>query len=165
MVEILDLQDEIGSLGATPINIPDPPPPQQALQKEPEKNNIDSNKRTQMDSTPLADIMGPPQDQQPMMMQAPSMMAGQVQLPTATAQQQQQLKSKNMFNLSDEQMDALIAAFVAVLVFSGPMQEKLAGVVPNFLMEGGERSMSGTVAAGILVAFLFFFGRRFVAKK
>lgn len=164
MVEILDLQDEIGSLGATAINIPEDtsPPPQ----KEPEKN-IDSHKRTQMDSTPLSDIMGPPQDQQqPMMMQAPAMMmAGQVQQqPTATSAQQQ-LKSKNMFNLSDEQMDALIAAVVAVVVFSGPVQEKLGGVVPNFFLEGGERSMSGTLAAGLLIAFLFFFGRRFMAKN
>ena len=161
MVEILDLQDEIGSLGATAINIPEPP------QQEPEKNNIDSNKRTQMDSTPLSDIMGPPQDQQqPMMMQAPAMMmAGQVQQqPTATSAQQQ-LKSKNMFNLSDEQMDALIAAVVAVVVFSGPVQEKLGGVVPNFFLEGGERSMSGTLAAGLLIAFLFFFGRRFMSKN
>lgn len=159
MVEILDLQDEIGSLGATAINVPEPP------QQEPEKNNIDSNKRTQMDSTPLTDIMGPPQEQQqPMMMQqmqGPSMMMGAQ--PTATAQQQ--LKSKNMFNLSDEQMDALVAAVVAVIVFSGPVQEKLGGVVPNFFLEGGERSLSGTLAAGLLIAFLFFFGRRFMAKN
>lgn len=167
MVETLDLQDEIGSLGATNVEVP-PPPPDVAPDppKEPEKN-ISTSQKIDMDSTPISDIMGQPQDvpmmQEQMPLQAPPMQQAQV----AQVQQAQPavpMKSKNMFNLTDEQMEALTAAVVALIAFAGPVQDKLAGVVPSFTTEGGARSMTGMLVTGVLVAILFFFSRRFMNK-
>jgi hypothetical protein len=165
MVDTLDLQDEIGALGAT--NVEKPPPPIEYKPdppKEPEKN-ISTSQKTTMDSTPISEIMGQPQDVPMMQEQMPPPMQAQVaqvqQQPPAAAAP---MKSKNMFNLTDEQMEALTAAVVALIAFAGPVQEKLAGVVPNFSSEGGARSMTGMLVTGVLVAILFFFSRRFMNK-
>lgn len=168
MVETLDLQDEMGSLGATNIFVPPPPEqsqqPQQPAVPPPEKN-IPKQQSTPMDSTPIEDIMEPQQPQ----------MVPQVQIqPQAVVQPQPQVqpqvqapptKGKNAFNLTDEQMEALIAAAVAMVSISGPVQDKLAGIVPNFLEESGARSMTGMAVTAAVVAIMFFFVRRFMNKQ
>lgn len=172
MVETLDLQDEISSLGATNINVPEPPkelkpePP-----KEPEKN-IDTIKKTTMDSTPIDQIMA--QEQPMLMQQEQPMMAPQVQQPMmqqvaqpammqAAPQVQQPMKSKNFMNLTDEQMDALIAGAAAAVMFSDAAQSRLAGFIPNFTGEGG-RSLVGTLVSALLVAIVYFFSKRFMNR-
>ena len=168
MVETLDLQDEIGTLGATNIEVP-PPPPEVAPQpqKEPEKN-IESNKKTTMDSTPINDVMDQMPQEMPMAPQAaPMMMPAQqpqvVQAPPPAAPSVP-MKSKNPMNLTDEQMDALVAALSALVAFSGPAQERLASFVPNFELEG-TRTMTGMLVSGILVAVVYFLIRRFALKQ
>ena len=166
MVETLDLQDEIGSLGATNIEVPKPDPELAPPPKEPEKN-IDTIKRTKMDSTPINDIMES-QPEMPHMMQ-PQMGAMPAQMPTLAPQQTMaqpaavHMKSKNPMNLTDEQMDAVVAALAAIAAFSAPAQERLGSFVPNFADESG-RSMTGMLVSGLLVAILYFFARRYVIK-
>lgn len=126
-----------------------------------------------MDSTPLSDIMTSQEvmEQQPMMAppqstmmaQQPMMMAPQQQVP-AQAQQQAPLPSKNPFNLTDEQLQALVVAVCAAIAFSEPVQAKLGSTIPQFLAESGNRSMVGLLISGLVAAILFYFGQRSVMK-
>ena len=150
--------------GMVPLYPPQTPP------KAPEKNI--PKQQTKMDSTPIADIM---QDAPGMMMdsqdpraqfmsqslmpQPPMVSAGMM-----AQQKPQDTSSKNPFNLTDEQMRALIAGVAAVIAFSTPVQGKLSTTIPNFLSEAGSRSMTGLVSTGLLVAILFYFIQRFLKK-
>lgn len=126
-----------------------------------------------MDSTPLSDIMTSQEvmEQQPMMAppqstmmaQQPMMMAPQQQVP-AQPQQQAPLPSKNPFNLTDEQLQALVVAVCAAIAFSEPVQAKLGSTIPQFLAESGNRSMVGLLISGLVAAILFYFGQRSVMK-
>src|SRR5210317_195754 len=111
-------------------------------------------KKMTMDSTAIADIMGQPEMpleppmkesaprvQQPVVMQQPMMMQPQ-------QQQQAAPQTKNPFNLTDEQMQAVIVAACTAAAISKPVQEKLANYVPQFLNEQGHRSMVGLAATG-----------------
>lgn len=116
-----------------------------------------------MDSTAIADIMGPempleppmmdsdPRVHQPMVMQQPMMMQPQQQ-----QQQQMMQQTKNPFNLTDEQMQAVIVAACTAAAISKPVQEKLANYVPQFLNEQGHRSMVGLAATGAVAAGIFY---------
>jgi hypothetical protein len=132
----------------------------------PEKNK---GKPKEMDSTPLSDIMMPGDDflppaggsPDPRFMMGPNPAYVQ-QMPVAA--QKPAVQSKNPLNLTDDQMEALLAGAAALLAFSGFSQEKLAGIVPKFLDESGKQSMVGMVVTALLVAILFYFGRRFVVR-
>jgi hypothetical protein len=68
-------------------------------------------------------------------------------------------KSSNPFNLSDDQYEAVIAAIVAVVVYSTSVQTKLSGMVPNF------NGMNGSIDSALLIAILFYFVRKYITKK
>jgi hypothetical protein len=134
---------------------------------QPEKN-VSENKEMTMDSTAIADIMGQPEMpleppmmesdprvQQPVVMQQPMMM--QPQQP----QQQAAPQTKNPFNLTDEQMQAVVVAACTAAAISKPVQEKLANYVPQFLNEQGHRSMVGLAATGAVAAGIFYVLKRY----
>ena len=147
-----------------------------------EKNATEKNsgKSKAMDSTPLSDLMMPGDDYlgpaggaaDPRYMMAPQPSYVQQQgVPTpqgyATPGQKPQkptTSSKNPMNLTDEQMEALLAGVVALLAFSGFAQDKLSTLVPKFLDEAGKRSTVGTLVTALLVAALFYFGKKFVIR-
>jgi|SRR6056300_481948 hypothetical protein len=133
---------------------------------QPEKN-VSQNKEMTMDSTAIADIMGQPEMpleppmmesdprvQQPVVMQQPMMMQPQ-------QQQQAAPQTKNPFNLTDEQMQAVIVAACTAAAISKPVQEKLANYVPQFLNEQGHRSMVGLAATGAVAAGIFYVLKRY----
>lgn len=148
----------------------------------PEKNANEKNsgKSKAMDSTPLSDLMMPGEDYlgpaggaaDPRYMMAPQPSYVQQQgVPTpqgyATPGQKPQkpaTSSKNPMNLTDEQMEALLAGVVALLAFSGFAQDKLSTLVPKFLDEAGKRSTVGSLVTALLVAALFYFGKKFVIR-
>jgi hypothetical protein len=136
--------------GMTPISLP-------VSQKAPEKN-VEKQQIT-MDSTPIAEIMDDVQD--PRMMMAPPQQNQQYMPapppPPPPAKQ-------NPFNLTNEQFNALVAGICAVIAFSKPVQDKLLGMVPQF-MENGSSTTMGVVASGLLVALLFYFGQKFVLNR
>ena len=164
--------------GMVPIQAPAPPSltkiekPTNAFVPE-SNNNLDNNKEDMgVDSTPISDVM-PPDEMPPMPMQgqAPAVMQmmapQQVQMPHAQQQAapaSPTAGSKNPMNLTDEQMQALVAAASALLAFSAPVQEKLGSMVPNFLTEGGDRSTTGLLVTAVLVALAFYFGQRFAMR-
>jgi len=140
------------------------------VEPEPEKNK---SKPKEMDSTPLSDVMmsGDAEFQSgggadPRFMMAPNPAYVQQQMPAPSGYQQQKpaVQSKNPMNLTDEQMEALLAGAVALLAFSGFAQEKLSTLVPKFLDEAGKQSTVGMLVTALLAAILFYFGRRFVVK-
>jgi hypothetical protein len=110
----------------------------------------------QMDSTPISDIMGSEVDYP----QQGAMMGGQQQV--MVQQQQPQAAPSKRGNLTPEQMDALLAGVAAVAAFSKPVQEKLAGFIPQMLTAGGEVSNIGLLITALVVALIFYFGRRFI---
>ena len=135
----------------------------------PPEKNVSENKQT-MDSTSISDIMGQEQLLEPPMMSAyPRMTQMHMQAPMMMAQQQpvgqqtteKKSESKNPFNLTDDQFQALIVAVCAAAAISKPVQEKLANFVPSFLNDQGNRSAIGLASTGMVAAIAFYVARRY----
>ena len=136
----------------------------------PPEKNVSENKQT-MDSTSISDIMGQAEEplEPPMMgtdprmaqmhMQAPMMMAQQQPVAQKTAEKP--AESKNPFNLTDDEFQALIVAVCAAVAISKPVQEKLANFVPSFLNDQGNRSAIGLASTGMVAAIAFYVARRY----
>jgi len=129
---------------------------------QPEKN-VSQNKEMTMDSTAIADIMGQPEMplEPPMMesdprVQQPAVMQQPMVVQQQQPQQQAAAQTKNPFNLTDEQMQAVVVAACTAAAISKPVQEKLANYVPQFLNEQGHRSMVGLAATGAVAAGIFY---------
>ena len=173
-METMDLNGEME--GSTPINFNSPPgppsgsspgqpqgqqpqgPPQGLIDmrappqmKEPEKNVP----KIQMDSTPINDVMGA--DWETASMGPPPAMP-----PTMLAPQQPapQAKKANPMNLTDEQMEALLAGLVAAIAFSKPIQEKIGSMVPQ--VGADPTSATSMLVMGLVAAIIFYFGKRVV---
>jgi hypothetical protein len=133
---------------------------------EPEKN-VSENKQT-MDSTPINDLMMEPPmmvDEPRMQGMMPQMTAPQPQGAYAMPQKEQKApESKNPFNLTDDQMIALIAGAAAALAVSKPVQDKLVTSVPKFLNEQGARSLVGLASTGLVAAVIFYFAKNQIVK-
>lgn len=129
-------------------------------------NNIEDN-QSEMDlATPLSEVMGEPEQpqQQQMMMQAPS--ANAMVPPMAPPQQQQQApKPANPGNLSDDQIDAVLVAAVAMLAFSNPVREKLLQYAPQLFNENGARTLAGGITTGLLAGGVFWGVKKYVIKN
>lgn len=163
-IETLDLSSNDGEEGMTQISnslIP-------TVKKPEEEKNVD-NKVNSMDSTPISELemhdpnaqmmMAPPQAiPSQMMMAPPPMQQVQAQAPPV-------MQSKYPGNLTEEQIESLLVAAVAIISFSKPIQERLAGMIPNFMDGEGSKTMTGMVVTGILAAILFYFIRRFIVKN
>jgi len=142
-----------------------PPPMQQQAFSQHEKN-VSENKQT-MDSTPINDIMMEPpmmMDEPKMQGMMPQMTAPQPQGAYAMPQQEQKPESKNPFNLTDDQMIALVAGAAAALAVSKPVQDKLVTSIPKFLNEQGSRSMVGLASTGLVAAIVFYFVKDQIVK-
>jgi hypothetical protein len=128
----------------------------------PEKN-ISEHKDT-MDSTPISDVMGQPQEmlEPPMMAMDPRMMHQASPQMVAPKEALAPVKKANPMNLTDEQMQALVVAVCTAIAISKPVQEKLAGTVPKFLNAQGNRSMVGLAVTGLVAAVIFYFAKRYV---
>ena len=132
----------------------------------PEKN-VRGSKET-MDSTPINDIMMEP----PMMTDEPKMQGMMPQMTAphpqgaypSPAQQGAQPEKKNPFNLTDEQLTALVVAAATAAAVSKPIQDRLATSIPKFLNEQGGRSMVGLASTGVVAAIIFYFAKDYIVK-
>ena len=137
------------------------------VEKMPEKNILQNNET--MDSTPIADIMGQPQDNldAPMMAMDPRVVQQQMmaQPPAMVSQtagnEGSDSKKKNPLDLSDDQMQALIVAACCAAAVSKPVQDKLATTIPQFVNAQGNRSFVGLASTGLVAAVIFYFARRY----
>ena len=106
-------------------------------------------------STPIDEIM-----------EDPAMMSMQTQQqPQQQQAQQQAKKTKNPFGLTDEQFQAALAGVAAIVAFSKPVQGRLGSMVPSFMNESGEASMTGLAVTALVVAILFFFAKKFLMDR
>ena len=130
---------------------------------QPEKNIIEQQETT-MDSTPIDMLMEPPSmTHEPKMQGAlPHMTAPDPQ--GSYAVQAEKPASKNPFNLTDDQLTALVAGFCAAISVSKPIQDRLATSVPKFLNEQGGRSLVGLASTGAVAAVIFFLIKDYVVK-
>lgn len=94
----------------------------------------------------------------------PQMTAPQPQGAYAAPQQEAKPESKNPFNLTDDQMIALVAGAAAALAVSKPVQDKLVTSVPKFLNEQGARSMVGLASTGLVAAIVFYIAKDYFVK-
>ena len=133
----------------------------------PEKNVSQRKETTTMDSTPINDIMMEPPmmtDEPKMQGMMPQMTAPHPQGAYPSPQQAQEPTKKNPFNLTDDQLIALVAGVCAAAAVSKPVQDRLATSIPKFLNEQGGRSMVGLAATGAVAAIVFFFIKDYIVK-
>ena len=142
----------------------------------PEMDQNDSEKNIdniEMDSTPLSELMNENEVMDNMQtLQNPRMM---MPPPPPLQQQQQQVASKPEkaykkpkqetqypFNLTDEQMDSLIAGVAAIVAFSATAQDKLANFVPSSFDETGQRTTMGILFTALIAAVTYYIVKRFL---
>jgi hypothetical protein len=75
-----------------------------------------------------------------------------------------QPEKKNPFNLTDEQLTALVVAACTAIAVSKPVQDRLATSIPKFLNEQGGRSMVGLATTGIVSAIAFYMTKDYIVK-
>lgn len=133
------------------------------LRFEPE-NKIDSSQMADF-SSPIEEVMaGPGQMMQDEVMGPPQMMQGNKRTPKSDSSGSKK-SGKNPFGLTDEQFQAALAGVASVIAFSKPVQEKLSTMVPKFLSESGDMSMTGMVVTALVAAIVFYFTRQFMDKQ
>ena len=150
---------------STPIDDLVPPkpegPPTGLLKFAPEKN---------VDESPMADFSTPIEE----VMQGPGgMIQDEVMGPpmptqgnkTTARKTESKGSSKNPFGMTDEQFTAAIAGLAAVIAFSKPVQGKLSSMVPKFLGDSGDLSLTGMVVSAIVAAIVFYFAKQFLADR
>ena len=142
------------------------------VSEDPEKNV--SEYKDNMDSTPISDVMMNTQEQpfeSPLMGNGPRsvqmahqqvMMAPQpAQMVASNEKAQPDKKNKNPFDLTDDQLEALIVVLATGVAVSKPIQEKLASSVPKFLNAQGNRSLIGLGSTGAVAAIVFYIARKY----
>jgi hypothetical protein len=126
------------------------------------ENKIDESQMAEF-STPIEEVMaGPGQMMQDEVM-GPPMMAKSGNKRTERSSGSK--TSKNPFGLTDEQFQAVLAGASAVLAYSKPVQEKLSTMVPKFLGESGEMSVTGMVVTALVAAIIFYFIKKFLDER
>jgi len=132
------------------------------LRNEPE-NKVDTSQMADF-SSPIEEVMaGPGQMIQDEMMGPPRTQTGNK--PTHRSEGEgKKSKSNNPFGLTDEQFQAAMAGIVAVIAFSKPVQTKLITMIPNFLNEAGDLTMTGMAVTAAVAALIFFFAKQYVVK-
>jgi hypothetical protein len=116
-------------------------------------------------STPIEEVMaGPNQMIQNEVMGTPQMMMGG---PSASRKQgkAESQSSKNPLGLTDEQFQAALAGVAGVLAFSKPVQSKLRNMIPKFVNDSGDTSLTGLIATALVVAIIFYFAKKFIMEK
>jgi len=73
--------------------------------------------------------------------------------------------SKNPFGLTDEQFQALLAGVASVIAFSKPVQTRLRTMVPKFVGESGDVSLTGLVVTALVAAVVFYIIKKYVIER
>jgi hypothetical protein len=165
-METMDLSDNSDSSMMTMIP--------NAIMVEPEKIRVEKNiNNIEMDSTPLSELMNDPEvfDNAPVSKDPRMNFKPSPSTATSSYVQPPQPKNKKQktsqypFNLTEEQMDALVAGAAAILAFSSTAQEKIANVVPSAFDEGGSRTTVGIIITGIIAAIAYYIIKKFAISK
>lgn len=79
--------------------------------------------------------------------------------------QERKKKSENPFGLTDEQFQAALAGVAAVVAFSKPVQSRLRTMVPKFVGESGEVSLTGLAVTALIAALVFYIVKKYLIEK
>jgi hypothetical protein len=120
-----------------------------------EEKNVEESQETMEFSTPISDIL-----ESPVPPQMKSFMA-----PEDTPIQKKTSGPQYPLGLKKDQIEALIAGLAGVIGFSDPVQNKLIDMFPQMLSDSGKLSMFGMAIVLVIVAVIFYFGRRFIMKS
>lgn len=126
------------------------------------KKNIEKEQEMEFSSS-IQDVMSAPIDTPPISsaQEAAAMMVH----PALVSEKKAPASTGYPLNLSKAQVEALVAGVSAVIGVSGPIQEKLGDIVPNFFNEFGKLSTTGMAITVLVVAVVFYFLRQFVIKS
>lgn len=127
---------------------------------QPEKN-VDESQMADF-STPIEEVM---QNEIMGSQMAPS---AAVQRRHEEQQPQERKKSAasgNPFGLTDDQFQAVLAGVSAVVAFSGPVQSRLRTMVPKFVGESGDVSLTGLAVTALVAAIVFYIIKKYVIEK
>jgi hypothetical protein len=114
-------------------------------------------------STPIEEVM------QNEVMGPPTMMG-----PSAAIQRRQEdpqersskkAASANPFGLTDEQFQAALAGVASVIAFSKPVQTRLRTMVPKFVGESGDVSLTGLAVTALIAAIVFYIIKKYVVDR
>lgn len=134
----------------------------QVQETSPEKK-IDESQMADF-STPIEEVMAGPSGMIQDEMMGPALPT-QGNKKVARTSSEKGSRSKNPFGLTDEQFAAAIAGVAAVIAFSKPVQGKLGEMVPKFLGDSGDLSLTGMVVSALVAAIVFYFAKQFLAEK
>lgn len=67
--------------------------------------------------------------------------------------------------LTKEQLHAIVAGAAAVIAFSKPVQSRLSTMVPKFLNEAGDLSITGMLVSAVVAAIVFYFANQFLQNQ
>ena len=132
------------------------------LKNYPPEKNVDESQMADF-STPIEEvmqneIMGPPS-----MSAGPS--AGIQRRPTMMGEDSPQERKKktagNPFGLTDEQFQAALAGVAAIVAFSKPVQSRLRTMVPKFVGESGDVSLTGLAVTALVAALVFYIIKKY----
>ena len=128
---------------------------------QPEKK-IDESQMADF-STPIEEVM------QNEIMGSPTMMgpSAAVQRRPAPEEAQERKKSAsgNPFGLTDEQFQAALAGAAAVVAFSKPVQSRLRTMVPKFVGETGDVSLTGLAVTALVAAIVFYIIKKYLIER
>lgn len=119
------------------------------------KKNVE---KEQMEfSSSIQDVMTAPIDSPPMPTASEAVYA--------TAEKKSTATSGYPLNMTKEQVESLLAGVAAIIGVSGPIQEKLGDMIPNFFNDMGRLSPTGMGVTVLVVAIVFYFLRQVVIKN
>jgi len=131
---------------------------------QPEKK-IDESQMADF-STPIEELMqnevggGSPYGGPPQQPQAPS-----ASRTHASASEKKATASGNPFGLTDEQFQAALAGVASVIAFSKPVQSRLRTMVPKFVGESGDVSLTGLAVTALVAALVFYIIKKYVIER
>ena len=100
---------------------------------------------------PSAAVMGPPQARR------------QYEEPQEGSKKKKSTSAP--FGLTDEQFQAALAGVAAIIAFSKPVQSRLRTMVPKFVGESGDVSLTGLAVTAFVAALVFYIVKKYVVDK
>jgi len=83
----------------------------------------------------------------------------------APSEKKKEAASGNPFGLTDEQFQAALAGVASVIAFSKPVQSRLRTMVPKFVGESGDVSLTGLAVTALVAALVFYIIKKYLVDR
>jgi len=123
-----------------------------------------------VDESQMADFSTPIEELMQNEVQGPPSMMGPSAAVHRRQEEPQERSSKkaasgNPFGLTDEQFQAALAGVAAIVAFSKPVQTRLRTMVPKFVGESGDVSLTGLAVTALVAAIVFYITKKYVVDR